>query len=124
MRRCWSTSRAAKRATAPPAGSEDALAALAQAVADKPDDDNARFDFIKALLLLGRTDDAKVAFAPVIAKASMSRIEMRDPAKRYNPLSAAQAKGVEGPETPSKLGADYDTDWARRAPANAARSVA
>jgi len=54
---------------APPAGSEDALAALAQAVADKPDDDNARFDFIKALLLLGRTDDAKVAFAPVIAKA-------------------------------------------------------
>ena len=32
-------------------------------------------------------------------------------------------KGVEVPETPSKLGADYDTDWARRAPANAARSV-
>ncbi len=58
---------------APPAGSEDALAALAQAVADKPDDDNARFDFIKALLLVGRTDDAKVAFAPVIAKAMAVR---------------------------------------------------
>ena len=58
---------------APPVGSEDALAALAQAVADKPDDDNARFDFIKALLLLGRTDDAKVAFAPVIAKAMAVR---------------------------------------------------
>ncbi len=54
-------------------GSDDAIAALAQAVADKPDDDNARFDFIKALLLLGRTDDAKVAFAPVIAKAMAVR---------------------------------------------------
>ncbi|MEZ5297399.1 MAG: lysophospholipid acyltransferase family protein [Ilumatobacteraceae bacterium] len=32
-------------------------------------------------------------------------------------------KGVEVPEEPSKLGADYDTDWARRPLARAARGV-
>ncbi len=32
-------------------------------------------------------------------------------------------RGVEVPEEPSKLGADYDTDWARRPAANAARTV-
>ncbi|MBH1829929.1 MULTISPECIES: M13 family metallopeptidase [Stenotrophomonas] len=34
---------------------------------------------------------AVMAFETRLAKASMSRIEMRDPAKRYNPLSAAEA---------------------------------
>jgi len=58
---------------APPVGSEEAFEALAKAVADQPDDDNARFDYIKALLLAGRSDDAKVAFAPVIAKAAAVR---------------------------------------------------
>ncbi|CAB4551416.1 MAG: 1-acyl-sn-glycerol-3-phosphate acyltransferase [Actinobacteria bacterium] len=32
-------------------------------------------------------------------------------------------RGVEVPEEPSKLGADYDTDWARRPLAKAARTV-
>jgi 1-acyl-sn-glycerol-3-phosphate acyltransferase len=32
-------------------------------------------------------------------------------------------RGVEVPPDPSKLGANYDTDWARRAPAKAARAV-
>ncbi len=32
-------------------------------------------------------------------------------------------KGVVVPEQPSKLGADFDTDWARKAPARAARKV-
>ncbi len=32
-------------------------------------------------------------------------------------------RGVVVPPDPSKLGADYDTEWARRAPANAARAV-
>jgi len=32
-------------------------------------------------------------------------------------------KGVAMPPKPSKLGADYDTDWARRAPAKAVRKV-
>ena len=44
--------------------------ALAQAVAKEPDNDNARFDYIKWLLLAGYLDEAKVAFAPVIAKAA------------------------------------------------------
>ncbi len=44
--------------------------ALAQAVAQEPDNDNARFDYVKWLLLAGHLDEAKVAFAPVIAKAA------------------------------------------------------
>ncbi len=60
---------------APAAALDDAgrLQLLAQAVADHPDDDDARFDLVKALLLAGRSDDAKVAFAPVIAKAAAVR---------------------------------------------------
>jgi len=46
---------------------------LQKAVADKPDDDDARFEYVRALLLEGRDDDAKVAFAPVIAKTGLVR---------------------------------------------------
>jgi putative thioredoxin len=38
-----------------------------------PDDEDARFAYIKHLLLLGQDDEAKVAFAPVIAKAAHVR---------------------------------------------------
>jgi putative thioredoxin len=44
-----------------------------QAVAADPASDDARFDYVKALLLAGRCDDAKVAFAPVIAKTALVR---------------------------------------------------
>ena len=47
--------------------------ALHQAVLKNPDDEDARFAYIKHLLLAGRDDDAKVAFAPVIAKAAHVR---------------------------------------------------
>ena len=47
--------------------------ALHQAVLQNPDDEDARFHYIKHLLLAGRDDDAKVAFAPVIAKAAHIR---------------------------------------------------
>ena len=47
--------------------------ALHQAMLKNPDDEAARFDYIKHLLLAGRDDDAKVAFAPVIAKAAFVR---------------------------------------------------
>lgn len=47
--------------------------ALQQAMLKNPDDEDARFAFIKHLLLLGQNDDAKVAFAPVIAKAAFVR---------------------------------------------------
>ena len=47
--------------------------ALHQAVLKNPDDEDARFAYIKHLLLAERDDDAKVAFAPVIAKAAHVR---------------------------------------------------
>jgi putative thioredoxin len=48
---------------------EGALAKLQHAVETDGNNDDARFDLVKLLLELGRDDDAKVAFAPVIAKA-------------------------------------------------------
>ena len=50
-----------------------ALEKLQHAVVTDPANDDARFDYVKLLLTLGREDDAKVAFAPVIAKAAGSR---------------------------------------------------
>ena len=50
-----------------------ALEKLQHAVATDPANDDARFDYVRLLLQLGRDDDAKVAFAPVIAKAATSR---------------------------------------------------
>ena len=52
---------------------EAVLERLQHAVATNPLDDNARFDYVKHLLGLGRDDDAKVAFAPVIAQTSTVR---------------------------------------------------
>jgi putative thioredoxin len=59
-----------------PVDSDDPVAQLERlqhAVATDPANDDARFDYVKALLLAGRTDDAKVAFAPVIGKAPAVR---------------------------------------------------
>jgi putative thioredoxin len=59
---------------APAADDPEAIhEALHQAVLKNPDDEDARFQYIKHLLLLGRDDDAKVAFAPVIAKTGLVR---------------------------------------------------
>ena len=52
---------------------DTALDKLQQTVLAEPDNDDARFDYIKLLLQLGREDEAKVAFAPVIARAGLSR---------------------------------------------------
>ena len=52
---------------------EAVLERLQHAVATNPADDNARFDYVKHLLGLGREDDAKVAFAPVIAQTGTVR---------------------------------------------------
>ena len=49
---------------------ETALAKLHQAVETDPNNDEARFDLVKLLLEMGLEDEAKVAFAPVIAKAA------------------------------------------------------
>jgi len=45
------------------------LEKLAQAAAAEPANDDARFDYVKALLLAGRLEDAKAAFEPVAARA-------------------------------------------------------
>ena len=50
-----------------------ALEKLQHAVATDPSNEDARFDYVRLLLQLGREDDAKVAFAPVIDKAETSR---------------------------------------------------
>ncbi|WP_341909557.1 thioredoxin [Polaromonas sp. YR568] len=57
----------------PAADPEAALEKLQHTVATNPADDNARFDYIKLLIQLGRLDDAKVAFAPVIAQTGVVR---------------------------------------------------
>jgi putative thioredoxin len=49
------------------------LEQLQHSVATDPANDDTRFEYVKALLLAGRSDDAKVAFAPVIAKAAAVR---------------------------------------------------
>jgi putative thioredoxin len=52
---------------------ETALAKLQQAVDTDPNNDDARFDLVKLLLQHGLEDEAKVAFAPVIAKSAAVR---------------------------------------------------
>jgi putative thioredoxin len=52
---------------------EMALNKLLDKLKANPEDENARFDLVKLLMILGREDDAKVAFAPVIAKTSVVR---------------------------------------------------
>jgi putative thioredoxin len=52
---------------------EAVLEKLQHAVTIDPANDSARFDYVKQLLSLGREDDAKVAFAPVIAQTSVVR---------------------------------------------------
>ncbi len=49
------------------------LEALQQAVLKNPDDEDSRFGYVKLLLQRGEIDDAKVAFAPVIAKTALVR---------------------------------------------------
>jgi putative thioredoxin len=49
------------------------LEKLQHAVATDPANDDARFDYVKALLLAGRLDDARRAFEPVANKVGLSR---------------------------------------------------
>ena len=52
---------------------EMALNKLVDKLKEKPEDETARFDLVKLLMILGRDDDAKITFAPVIAKTSVVR---------------------------------------------------
>ena len=56
-----------------PADAGAQLEKLQHAVATNPADDDARFEYVKALLLAGRASDARTAFAPAAAKAAAVR---------------------------------------------------
>ncbi len=58
---------------APDTDPQARLEKLQHKVATDPANDQSRFEYVKALLLAGRIDDAKVAFAPVIGKAAAVR---------------------------------------------------
>ncbi len=86
-------------------GADDPAAALEKlqhAVATDPANDDARFDYVKLLLQMGREDDAKVAFAPVIAKAGVSRRIGALKAWMDAIDSVAMGAGIEG------AGAEFD----------------
>jgi putative thioredoxin len=55
---------------APPTDPASQLEQLQHAVATNPSDDEARFEYVKALLLAQRLEDARTAFAPVAAKTA------------------------------------------------------
>ena len=95
-----------------------ALEKLQHAVVTDPANDDARFDYVKLLLSLGREDDAKVAFAPVIAKAAGSRrlsaLKTWMDALDFVAVSAYGESA--GAEFDAKIAAnkrDFDTRYAR-----------
>ena len=79
---------------------ETALAKLQQAVDTDPNNDDARFDLVKLLLQQGFEDEAKVAFAPVIAKSAGVRkldalnhwIKALDAVAHLSDLASAEAQ--------------------------------
>jgi putative thioredoxin len=72
---------------------EAALARLAHAVQTDPDNEVARFDYVKALLELGLVDEARAAFAPVAAKA----VDPITPHARFAALGIWLAAAEAGP---------------------------
>ena len=91
-----------------PLSPADALERLSQASAAAPDNDDARFDYVKALLLAGRTDDAKLAFAPVIAKtAVVRRLDSLQRLMGAMDFAAGHADGPRAiPQTESRIAAN------------------
>ena len=87
---------------------EAVLEKLQYAVATDPANDNARFDYVKLLLQLGRDDDAKVAFAPVIAQAHVVR--RFDSLKRWMDAIDFVAISTHGPEAGALFDAKIATN--------------
>jgi putative thioredoxin len=79
---------------------EAALAKLQHAVDTDPENDDARFDLVKLLLQQGFEDEAKVVFAPVIAKSAGVRkldslnhwIKAIDSVAAYADIESAEAE--------------------------------
>ena len=96
---------------------EAALERLAQKVQAHPEDEAARFDYVKALLELGLLQDAKAAFAPVAALAASTIT----PHARFAALAAwiaaceHSAAGFDAPGLQAAIGAnkrDFDARFA------------
>ena len=68
---------------------DGALEKMREAVQAAPDNDDARFDLVKLLLEMGQDDDAKVVFAPVIAKTA--GVRRLDSLQRWMAARDAQA---------------------------------
>jgi putative thioredoxin len=73
---------------------EEQLERLQQAVAADPANDDARFELVKALLAMGREEEARGAFEPVANKASAVR-KLDALARWFDAISFA--KGVKNP---------------------------
>ncbi len=70
--------------------------ALHQAMLKNPDNDDARFDYVKLLLQGGHTAEAKAAFAPAATKAA--QVRRLDALQRWiGAIDAAAAAGETGP---------------------------
>ncbi|MEO6971842.1 MAG: tetratricopeptide repeat protein [Rhodoferax sp.] len=82
--------------------SRSALEKLQYAVATDPANDDARFDYVKLLLQQGHTDDAKVAFAPVIDK--VATVRRFDSLQRW--MDAIDSEAT--PADPAKVEATFD----------------
>ena len=82
---------------APPADAQDTLERLQHAVAANPADDDARADYVKALLLAGRVADARTAFTPVAAKvAGVRRLDSLQRAIEALEFAATQGDPAQG----------------------------
>jgi putative thioredoxin len=76
-----------------PADAQGQLEKLQHAVATNPSDDDARFEYVKALLLAGRLPEAKTAFAPAAAKvAGVRRLDSLQRVIEAMEFAAAQGQ--------------------------------
>lgn len=91
---------------------EMAVDKLLTQLKEDANNEDARFDLVKLLLQLGRDDDAKVAFAPVIAKTSVVR--KFDSLKRWmNAIDSVAIQAINTPasvknETENSINPDFD----------------
>jgi len=82
---------------AAPLDAQGQLEQLQHAVATNPSDDDARFEYVKALLLAGRWQDAKTAFEPVAPKvAGLRRLESLQRVIEAMAFAASQGDAAQG----------------------------
>jgi len=101
----------------PPVESEsDELQRLAQAVSANPDQDDARFEYLKALMRAGRIDEARKVFEPVAAKAVALR-KFEAIQRWLEAADAARSAGSDGlAQADARIAAnkrDFDARYAR-----------